>query len=198
MLGHELVELDLIPSKTQPVEKRHEFTLLFFEPAQRLGAVFVKRPIAARMLSRAAAPSPRGRLHSLHPPLHSFHATLPAIPVAVCPTCHSPTPHPKSEKQEAKRPKQSRMMMHDRRPDVNVCHINIGTCSPAVKKRPRDSTIALLPGLNRFGIVEQAVIDSEPPVFGLNKNVSKAVVPQHLVSQIRRAGMERLQRDLFS
>ena len=47
-LGHELVELDLVLGVAQPVEKFHELALLFFEPAQGFGAVFVKGAVAGR------------------------------------------------------------------------------------------------------------------------------------------------------
>jgi hypothetical protein len=101
----------------EALQKRQKFALLFFEPAQGFGAVFVKSVVAARMRPAAAAPSLGSRLHAVHPPLHSLDAALPAVGIAVGPTRHSSTPDPKSQKHKAERPKQSRMM-HDRRPEM--------------------------------------------------------------------------------
>jgi hypothetical protein len=47
-LRHELVEFGLVLGVAQAVEKFLELALLFFQPAQRLGAVLVKCPVAAR------------------------------------------------------------------------------------------------------------------------------------------------------
>src|SRR5271170_5090040 len=89
-VGHEFVEFGLVLGMAQAVEKLHEFALLFFQPAQGLGAVLVKGAVAGRLAvagaGSAAAPALGRSLHSRHPP-------LPARPGAICPACHSPTPY---------------------------------------------------------------------------------------------------------
>src|SRR5215469_8900279 len=109
-VGHELVELSLVLCLAQPVEKRLELALLFFQAAQGLGAVFVKCSIAARRPIAASAPTLANRLHPLEPP-------LPTIRTGMCPARHSSTPYQESKKQKAERPKQS-MMMHGWRPSM--------------------------------------------------------------------------------
>ncbi len=108
VLGHELVEFRLVLGVTQTVEVRDEFALLFFEAAQGVGAVLVKRVVSTggSIGAAAAPPALRGPLHPLHTALHSFHATLPAVRAAVSPACHPPTPYQKPENQEAQRPEQ--------------------------------------------------------------------------------------------
>src|SRR6516165_1160458 len=63
---------------------------------------------------------------------------------------------------------------------------------------PRNSTTARRPRLNRLGVVEQAVVDSEPPGFGLCEDIDKTTVPQHLVSEIRGTGIDSLHGDLVN
>jgi hypothetical protein len=45
--GHELVELRAVLGKAQPPQELLELALLFFEPAQRIGAVFIESAIAS-------------------------------------------------------------------------------------------------------------------------------------------------------
>jgi hypothetical protein len=45
--GHELVELGAVLGKAQPPQELLELALLFFEPAQRIGAIFIESAIAA-------------------------------------------------------------------------------------------------------------------------------------------------------
>ena len=52
VLRHELVELFLVLGVAQAVEEVAEFDLLFLEPAQRVGAVFVEGAVAARSAGR--------------------------------------------------------------------------------------------------------------------------------------------------
>src|SRR6516225_9950305 len=101
VLGHELVEFGLVLGMPQPVEKRLEFALFFFEPAQCFVAVLVKGAIAARTTKAPAGPLLRCGLHPFHPVLHPFHATLPAVTAAMCPTRHSSTPYKVAENYEA-------------------------------------------------------------------------------------------------
>src|SRR4051794_41918940 len=65
VLGHEGVELFLVPGVAQAVEEIAEFDLLLFQPAQRVGAIFVEGAGAGRRRGRrgntalpAAAPPP--------------------------------------------------------------------------------------------------------------------------------------------
>src|SRR4051794_36995735 len=51
VLGHEGVELFLVLGVAKAIEEVAEFDLLFFEPAQRVGAVFVEGAVAARRLA---------------------------------------------------------------------------------------------------------------------------------------------------
>ena len=46
-LVHELIELGAILCETQTLKEFLELALLFFQAAQRLGAIIVERPIAA-------------------------------------------------------------------------------------------------------------------------------------------------------
>ena len=46
-LGHELVELGPVFGKAQSLEELLKFALLFLEPMQRIGAIFVEGAIAA-------------------------------------------------------------------------------------------------------------------------------------------------------
>jgi len=116
-VGHELVELSLVLCLAQPVEKRLELALLFFQAAQGLGAVFIKCSIAARRPIAASAPTLGSRLHPLEAPLHPLDPPLPTIRTGMCPARHSSTPYQESKKQKAERPKQS-MMMHGWRPSM--------------------------------------------------------------------------------
>src|SRR5215470_10910732 len=56
-LCHELIELGLVASETQPVEKFPELALLLFETTQRLSPVFVEGVVAARWLLLPPLPS---------------------------------------------------------------------------------------------------------------------------------------------
>ena len=68
---HELVELGLVLGVAQPVEERAKFLLLFFEPAQRRGAIFVERVVAARWRV-AAGPALPAASRDLKPPAGPF------------------------------------------------------------------------------------------------------------------------------
>ena len=46
-LGHELIELSLVPSLAQPFQEGLEFPLLLLKASHRLVAILVKRAIAA-------------------------------------------------------------------------------------------------------------------------------------------------------
>src|ERR1700730_6380434 len=66
-LGHELVELFLVLGHPQPTQELAEFALLFFQPLQRLGAVFIEGTITARRPRPIALPEPFDlRAHALH------------------------------------------------------------------------------------------------------------------------------------
>jgi hypothetical protein len=52
---HELIELDLVLGKTEPVEEFAEFALFLFKPLHGLGLVFVEGAIAARWTGMAVA-----------------------------------------------------------------------------------------------------------------------------------------------
>ena len=69
-IGHELIELGLVLGVAQALQEFPELALLLFEPAQRLGAIFVERPISARPGVAAAVPAARGLRESRCHPDH--------------------------------------------------------------------------------------------------------------------------------
>src|ERR1700722_5510333 len=79
-IGHELVELGLVLGEAQAFEEAREVLLLLFQAAQGLGAVFVKRVVAAgrRLLLIAAAIAAAGV-----PPAAPRRAGLPGIAVTL-------------------------------------------------------------------------------------------------------------------
>jgi hypothetical protein len=46
-VGHELIEFRLVLGAPQPFQILGEFALFLFQPAQRVGALFVEGPVAA-------------------------------------------------------------------------------------------------------------------------------------------------------
>jgi hypothetical protein len=100
----------------QTAEEPHEFALLFFEPAQGLGAILVKGAVAARGSVAVPGASPPWcrpcRLQPVGPALHAFHAALPTVPAAFCPACHSAASDQKPEQHQSEGPQQN-MVMHD-------------------------------------------------------------------------------------
>ena len=52
-LGHEFVELRLVLGVAKPLQEVHEFLLLFLEPAQRFGPIFVESGIAAAIAAQS-------------------------------------------------------------------------------------------------------------------------------------------------
>src|SRR5947209_3514381 len=68
-LGHELIELVLVLGEAQPIEEVAELALLFFQTAQRLGAIFVEGVIAAR--TRAAPAAETTGAEALHVVAHA-------------------------------------------------------------------------------------------------------------------------------
>src|SRR5262245_11033561 len=106
-LGHELVELGPILRQSQPFEKLAELTLLFLEPAERVGAVLIKRAVAAG--GRISPPTTPGTspgsaahagAHPIHPALHAIDLVLPMLLSA----SHSSAPDGESEGTNPKRP----------------------------------------------------------------------------------------------
>src|ERR1700730_37003 len=67
-ISHELIELGLVLGVAQALQEFPELALLLFEPAQRLGAIFVARPISARPGVAAAVAAARRALGVLPPP----------------------------------------------------------------------------------------------------------------------------------
>ncbi len=57
-IGHELVELGLVLGFAQSRQEFLEFALLVFEPAQRLGAIFVEGAVAGRRGGDQKPPPP--------------------------------------------------------------------------------------------------------------------------------------------
>src|SRR5689334_20118408 len=98
-LGHELVELRLVLRHAQALQEFAEFALLFLEPLQRLGAIFVERAIAAR--SPTAMEAVHLGAHAVHLVLHAF---LPLVVAASAPTAHLPAPDRDAKDDEAERP----------------------------------------------------------------------------------------------
>src|SRR6516165_12176471 len=82
-LGHELIELLLVPRLAQTNQKLLEFALLFFQAAQCLGPVIVESLVAA------------GRAVGLPPGaagLPRLHSTAPAVYVGIFPRTHPSAP----------------------------------------------------------------------------------------------------------
>ncbi len=73
MLGHEQVKLFLVLGVTQPIQKFAKLLLLLFEPPQRLHAVFIEGPVAARWRTKWEARALHAVLHPLHLVLHPLH-----------------------------------------------------------------------------------------------------------------------------
>src|SRR5215212_10134185 len=105
-LGHELVELGLVASLAQALEEFGEFLLLFLQPAQRVGPIFIKGVIAGR------------RRHAERP--------LPSAGMAFCLSCeilagvspksHSSAPYQIDQNSEAERPEDDEACDHHRNP----------------------------------------------------------------------------------
>src|SRR5277367_5436231 len=71
--GHELIEFSAVPGEAQPCEEILELALLLFEALQRILAIIVKGPVAARRGTKpVAAPDP------VHPVAHFIHLFLQA------------------------------------------------------------------------------------------------------------------------
>src|SRR5690348_11072344 len=99
--GHELVELGLVLGEAQAVEEGAELLLLFLQPAQRLGAVFVERAVAAggsrrrRALAANTAPAlPAGPGCRAALPLSALvlSALIAAAVAVVPPASHASAP----------------------------------------------------------------------------------------------------------
>src|SRR5215470_16033895 len=107
-LSHELIELGLVASETQPVEKLPELALLLFEAPQRLGPILVEGVIAARWL--------------LPPPLCRLPQAIRAMPaadVSLLPTTyasHASAPYEKGQDRETQRPRPDKGHDHERNP----------------------------------------------------------------------------------
>src|SRR5262245_26505782 len=84
-LGHERVELSLVLGNAEPFEEFAKLALLLFEPPQRLGPVFIERPIAARW---RLPPPVRGLA-----PVIVHHALAASPGLASSPTAHASTPY---------------------------------------------------------------------------------------------------------
>src|SRR5207344_2494985 len=89
----------------QALEEVAELALLLLEPAQRVGAVFVERAVAAR--ARAGV-TPRALPEAVHlgaHPVHLLlHPVLPAVVAASAPTTHLSAPDRDAEDDETERP----------------------------------------------------------------------------------------------
>src|SRR5690606_41081084 len=104
-LGHELVELGLVLGEAQPLQELLELALLVLEPAQRLGAVFVERRVAARRRLPEAVTA-RAFAHPVHLRLHPLHLVLPALRAAIASASHRSAPYHERQCREAERPPQ--------------------------------------------------------------------------------------------
>src|SRR4029077_8363349 len=128
-LGHELVEFALVLGKAQAVEEIAELALLLFEPAQRLGAVFVEGVIAARR----RPPRPEAAAEALHALAHAahlfFHARHFALPALATMATHVSAPECEGEDREADRPPHDES--EDQQDDPGRVNADRGT-APAV------------------------------------------------------------------
>src|SRR5262245_38243565 len=108
-LSHELIELGLVASETQPIEKLPELALLLFEAPQRLGPILVEGVIAARWLL-------------LPPPLRCLSQAIRAVPapdVSLLPTTyasHASAPYEEGQDRETHRPRDNEGHDHERDP----------------------------------------------------------------------------------
>lgn len=50
--------------------------------------------------------------------------------------------------------------------------------------------------LDRFGVVEPAVVDGQTAILGFSEHIRETMVPQYLVRKIRCSGVDRLQHRL--
>src|SRR6202453_2624404 len=84
-LGHELIEFGAVPGEAQPREEILELALLIFEALQRLLAIVVEGPVAARRGAEpVAAPHPIHPVaHFIHLFLHPGHLVFPAIATVI-------------------------------------------------------------------------------------------------------------------
>src|SRR5712672_2292854 len=99
---HELVEFGLVLGVPQPVKEIAELALLLLEPAQRLGAVFIKGAIAAGpLMAPPIASGAHPSAHALHLFLHAIHLALPMVHAVVVPATHSSAPDDERQRRKA-------------------------------------------------------------------------------------------------
>src|SRR5271166_587109 len=103
-LGHELVELLLVPGFAQANEELLEFALLLLQALERLGAVIVEGLVAAPRTRRL--PPGSATVSCLHP-------TIPVAHVAVLPAAHASAPDDEGQGGQTDRPPERETQDHE-------------------------------------------------------------------------------------